>query len=106
MAKIQFVHSGCNGWAACESKYIEGEDPKNIHVLEVTFRRNDAGEMVVVPNSARETCCGNYRLKSGTWACLYASQNADEMRNKLASLENDGKEVCGRCVAYFYADQG
>lgn len=104
MAQIGFVHEGCNGWAAYDNLCIKGDNPKNVHVVEVVISLDPFGHEIIKPNEKRETCCGKYTLKPGQWTPLAKSKDANDMRYKLADLQKR-HEVCGKCVAHFYADQ-
>ena len=95
----------CNGWVACKSEYLEGVSPQNIHVLEAGLYQDKDGNWYANANEQRKTCCGKNKLKQGSWKFVEHSQDAGEMRKKLADLQNAGSEVCGHCVAHFYADQ-
>lgn len=103
MGKIPFDHANCNGWAIYEGKYIVGGNADNMHVAECSIQFDGAGNKQVVPNSAKETICKRHLVDYGRHYS-FASTDASEMRLKLATLQNNGSEVCGTCVSRFYAD--
>lgn len=101
---ITIKDSGCNGWAAYESQFIEGSGPCNVHVVEVLLEKDTDGKIWATPTVGLGTVCGERKLISGKRTYLFATTNLDEMRCELARLQNSGKEICGQCVSCFYAD--
>lgn len=101
---IKITDSECNGWAAYESQFIEGQSPSNVHVIEVLLKKDEDGKVWATPTASLITLCGNRKLISGKRTYLFATTSPDEMRRELARLQNSGKEICGQCVACFYAD--
>jgi len=97
------VNKDCNGWAIYEKEYIVGDQPRNIHVVEAHVVEEN-GKFYSRPNSELRTQCGNQTLIKGSRKCIIASTSPVDIRNKLTELQNRGLEVCGQCVASFYAD--
>ena len=105
MADIPFDHAGCNGWAIYDSTNIVAEYSKNMHVAEVTIKRDNDGKVSVYLNDGEETICKKKLIsKAEGRRCSYFSQSASDIRSKMAELQNGGHEVCGTCVSHFYAD--
>ena len=105
MADIPFEHAGCNGWAIYDSTNIVAENSKNMHVAEVTIKRDNDGKVSVYLNDDEETICKNKLIsKAKGRQYRYFSQSASDIRSKMAELQNGGHEVCGTCVSHFYAD--
>lgn len=106
MKQPEFVFNdeGSNGWAIYEACYIEGDAIKNMHIVEGKVRRDEKGQVWFTPNSRRVTMCGTQYLKECRRCCWLVTQDASEIRSEVARLENGTSEVCGRCVACFYAD--
>ena len=105
MADIPFEHAGCNGWAIYDSTNIVAENSKNMHVAEVTIKRDNDGKVSVYLNDDEETICKNKLIsKAKGRQYSYFSQSASDIRSKMAELQNGGHEVCGTCVSHFYAD--
>ena len=102
MAKIMFEHKGCDGWAICDSKYIDAKDARNMHVVEGNVI-NVAEGVRFRPNADLATICGK-KLKRQERSWAFCSKNPSEIRLMLAALQNKGNEVCGTCVSHFYAD--
>ena len=96
-------HKDCDGWAIYEKEYIAGDQPRNIHVVEAKITE-EKGMSYSTPNSDLITQCGNRTLVKSNRKCIIASKSPVDIRNKLAELQNIGLEVCGQCVATFYAD--
>ncbi len=96
-------HKECDGWAIYEKEYIDGDQPRNIHVVEAKVTEEN-GTTYSRPNSDLVTQCGNRTLVKSSRKCIIASKSSVDIRNKLAELQNSGLEVCGQCVATFYAD--
>ena len=106
MSQIKIENPGCNGWATYESQYIEGGSAKNIHVVEAMVTCDANGKVTgAKPNAKLETVCKRYKLVKEGRKYGVAATDASTMRMLLAKLQNDGNEVCGHCVAHFYADQ-
>lgn len=97
-------HENCNGWAIYDRQYIDGEQSHNIHAVETFVIQNQDGTFSSRPNCDLKTRCGVRTLKKGKRSCIMASTSEVDIRNKLAELQNSGREVCGQCVATFYAD--
>ena len=102
MAKGEFIHPGCDTWGIYESKCIDANDAKNIHVADGNTRFVN-GSPTFVLNNKRETVC-KQEIKANAGQSIYSSMSASTIRSHLAQLQNDGKEVCGTCVSHFYAD--
>lgn len=100
MSRIPFKHPDCNGWAIYNKQDINVEDAKNMHVAEVKFNETNTK---LVPNSAHDTVCG-LKLKTSGIRNVFNSKNDSLLRSELVKQQNGGKEVCGTCVAHFYAD--
>lgn len=105
MADIPFDHAGCNGWAIYDSTNIVAENSKNMHVAEVTIKRDNDGKVSAYLNDADETICGEKLISVDDGRQnYYCSKSASDIRSKMAELQNAGHEVCGTCVSHFYAD--
>ena len=98
MGKTPFKHPGCNGWAIYDKQYIDAEDARNMHVVEGAIDTNGNYR----PNSRLDTVCGR-KLKKTFRRHKCPSLSPSDMRSTLAELQKHG-EVCGGCVAHFYAD--
>ena len=98
------INKDCNGWAIYDKQYIDCEQPQNIHVVETYVTPEPDGTSSSRPNVGLKTQCGNRTLIKGKRACIMASTSPVDIRNKLTELQNSGREVCGQCVATFYAD--
>lgn len=101
---LKFSHRNCNGWAIYDSEFIDGDEPQNIHVVETQIIEKEDGTAVSKPNSALETQCGCRHLVNRQRTYIFASKSENDLRDKLTELQNQGKRVCGQCVATFYAD--
>ncbi len=101
----EITHKNCNGWAIYDSQYIAGDQPHNIHVVATFVEQAPDGTSTSRPNDELKTMCGNQALVQAKRSCILASTSAVEIRQKLAELQNSGSEVCGQCVATFYADE-
>lgn len=99
MGNIPIDHAGCNGWAIYDKQYIDADDAKNKHIVEGIIDENG----IFHPNPKLETICGR-KLRSGRREYRNPFQTPSEMRSSLAELQNAGGEICGGCVARFYAD--
>ena len=105
MADIPFEHAGCNGWAIYDSTNIVAENSKNMHIAEVTIKRDNDGKVSVYLNDDEETICKNKLIsKAKGRRYSYFSQSASDIRFKVAELQNDGHEICGTCVSHFHVD--
>ena len=98
------MNKDCNGWAIYDKQYIDSEQPQNIHVVEAYVVRQPDGTSSSRPNSGLKTQCGNRKLIKSKRTCIMASTSHVDVRNKIAELQNSGREVCGQCAATFYAD--
>lgn len=105
MADIPFEHAGCNAWAIYNSTNIAAENSKNMHIAEVTIKRDNDGKVSVRLNDDEETICKNKLIgKAEGRRYSYFSQSASDIRSKVTELQKSGREVCGTCVSRFYAD--
>lgn len=103
MNSHSFEHPDSNGWALYEPEYIESDSERNIHVVEARVKTDGNGNTSARPIPTRKTMCGPLRLIAGGRMCLIASTSANEIRTEICRLQNEGHEVCGQCVARFYA---
>ncbi len=70
----------------------------NVHVLETRYS-SFRGERVDTTSHFR---CGE--KKKGREKVLFETGDKREVRTELARRQNEGIEICGRCVSTFYAD--
>ena len=102
MDKVKMDHPGCNGWAVYDKNSVKGDDPKNIHVVEVTFSED---ESTITVNNKEETICKQKLKPVGQRnKHMFATKDATRMRNYLVGKQNEGTRVCGTCVSRFYGD--
>lgn len=81
-------------YAFVGSNHIKGYG-ENIHIFEV--QRNGRGEF-----EGLSSRCGNVSLLNG-WNAIEICENESKARSTAVNLQNSGKNVCGICVATFYA---
>ena len=101
---MKFDHKNCNGWVVIAPTDVDGGDPVNYHVVEVVVARENGKITSVLRNDDNVTMCGDLKVKPGRHASVVLRETAEEMRSVVAELHNSGKQICGRCVARFYAD--
>lgn len=102
---IDIQDKNCNGWAAYDPKFIEGEGPHNVHIVEAKISKEKDGRIYATPNDELVTACGAQHLVKDKRTYTIVATDENVMRAELARLQNAGVEVCGQCVAHFYADQ-
>ncbi len=91
-------------YAFVESKYIDADDAKNVHIFEGYYDEQKRSF-----SRTSNSCCGKCSTKE-KWSCYrIACGTTLEERRKNArqiakTLEDEGKTVCGQCVSIFYGD--
>lgn len=101
---VDIQDAKCNGWAAYDPKFIEGEGPHNVHIVEARITKEDDGRILAAPNDELKTVCGAQHLIKDKRTYTIVATDEKVMRSELSRLQNAGVEVCGQCVAHFYAD--
>lgn len=84
-------------------QYIIAENAKNIHLFEGYFDPS-TGHFELSKN---ESCCGNCRCVSHNYSFVAESSDEETLkhaREVAKRYEDQGKPVCGRCVAALYSD--
>ena len=94
----------CNGWAVIPKSILKKDDGRNFHITEVHIAKGAAGNDHLT-YGANVTCCGLGIKPSADYGkCFCRKESQDSFRIKLAEWQNDGYELCGRCVGHFYKD--
>ena len=101
---MNFDNNGCNGWVVVSPDVIVSDSANNYHVVEVEIKREDGKIVETFRNAKNETMCHGRFVKNGSHPNIVRAEDAATMRLELAKLQNEGKEICGQCVARFYAD--
>ena len=87
-------------------KFIDAEDAQNYHLFEGHY--NPITKQFV--QSGKASCCGKCRCTSSSeYARIsYLDCTCEEARKKAREVvkrfEDNGKRVCGQCVATLYSD--
>ncbi|WP_321400798.1 hypothetical protein [Maridesulfovibrio sp.] len=78
---------------------FDGDNFENYHVVECIKK----GEECETPK--KKSLCGEKR--DDCLSIFYYDDVVGEnkLRTKLAKMQNDGKKICGKCVASLYADK-
>ena len=98
--------SKVEAYAFVESKYIDAENAKNIHIFEGYY---DVQTKKFYPSNNKKSCCGNCSTKEKWYYYKIAyGTTLDERRRNVRQiakeLEDLGETVCGQCVSIFYGD--
>ncbi len=102
MGQIQFEHKGCNAWGLFDKTAIVADNSNNLHIAEIRIVEK-LGEKSYRLNRSNKAVCGE-EIKEHQNQKIPYFDDVSKLRLRLATLQNEGKEVCGRCVAHFYAD--
>jgi hypothetical protein len=83
------------GVALVESDYLDCDDSKNAHIALAKRGPNGA--------DISETICGEGVKRNVKYERLDI-QSDSEMRTRVADCQNEGTDICGKCVSRLYAD--
>lgn len=93
-----------NGWAVIHKDYLVDDDGRNYHIVEVQIEKGVDGKDHIT-YGATATCCGLAIKPSADYGnCFRRKESQDSFRIELAKWQNEGYELCGRCVGHFYKD--
>lgn len=104
MGQIQFEDEECTAWGLFEKAAMDVKNSNNLHVAEIVIVVDQFGKKSYRLNRSCKAVCGEEIKKHGNQKIKYYNDVLN-LRLKLATLQNEGKEVCGRCVAHFHLDQ-
>lgn len=96
---------GCNGWAVIHKSNLKDDGGKNYHIVEVQLVTGQDGKDHIV-DYAKKTCCG-MALKQpppDLGNCFSRKEHQDSFRANLSIWQNNGYELCGKCVGHFCKD--
>lgn len=101
----EIINDKCNGWAVIHKSNLIDDDGRNYHIVEVRIEKGTDGKDYVT-DGAKAICCGLKIKPSANFGnCISRKEDQDSFRIKLAKWQNEGYELCGRCVGHFYKDQ-
>lgn len=103
MGQIQFEDEECTAWGLFEKAAMDVKNSNNLHVAEIVIVVDQFGKKSYRLNRSCKAVCGE-EIKEHQNQKIPYFDDVSKLRLRLATLQNEGKEVCGRCVAHFYAD--
>lgn len=102
----ELKHPECNGWVIVTKDQVDCDDAANYHLVEAKISITSDGDMSVVYNSEKVTCCGYPLIKNAKYLSgfVYLQDKVNNLRIILAQKQNGSWEICGRCVGHLYKD--
>ncbi len=100
----EIINDRCNGWAVIHKSNLIDDDGRNYHIVEVRIEKGTDGKDHVT-YGAEATCCGLKLKPSVNYGNFSRKEDQNSFRVNLAKWQNEGYELCGRCVGHFYKDQ-